>query len=124
MHLQHHQTGNTVVLSPAGRIDHASADDFREAVTPWLDGCHDRPGGHALVFDMAGVDYISSAGLRVLMLAAKHCNPSGGRIVIAALQPVVDEIFRISRFDLLFTLHQTVAAAVASLPDGASGQAS
>ena len=122
--MKHHQTGNTVVLMPTGRIDHFSADGFREAVTPWLAGCHNGADSHALVFDFSGVDYISSAGLRVLMLAAKHCNPTGGRIVIAALQPVVDEIFRISRFDLLFTLHQTVAAAVASLPDGASGQAS
>ncbi len=53
----------------------------------------------ALVLDFAGVDYISSVGLRVLMIAAKQTRGNGARIAVAALQPVVAEIFAISRFD-------------------------
>ena len=121
MPLMYQQTGATVVLMPAGRIDHASADGFRDAVAPWFDGCHDQAGGHALVFDFSGVDYISSAGLRVLMLASKQTKPVGGRVAVAALQPIVAEIFKISRFDLVFALHATVAAAVASFADQHAG---
>ena len=116
MLLEHERIDDTVVLRPAGRIDHESAERFRTAVTPWLEGCHGRVGGHALVLDFSAVDYISSAGLRVLMLASKQTKPVGGRLAIAALRPVVEEIFKISRFDLVFPLHGTVAAAVASFP--------
>lgn len=115
MSLRFEQTGDVVVLMPAGRIDHASADSFREAVTPWLDGCHSNAGGHPLVFDLSGLEYISSAGLRVFMLASKQTKPLGGRIAIAAPGAVVAEIFKISRFDMVFPMHATVAAAVAAL---------
>ena len=63
MSLPHQQIRDVVVLSPTRRIDHASADDFREAVMPWLTGCHNQADGHALVFDFAKVEYISSAGV-------------------------------------------------------------
>lgn len=114
MLLSHQRIDDTVVLAPAGRIDHQSAEEFRDAVTPWLVGCHNGANGHALVFDLSTVDYISSAGLRVLMLASKQTKPAGGRLAVAALQPVVSEIFKISRFDLVFAIHPTVDAAVAS----------
>ena len=114
MPLRHQKIGNTVVLSPGGRLDHASAEAFREAVQPWLEGCHGNAGGHALVFDLAELEYISSAGLRVLMLASKQSKPVGGRIAVAAAPPVVAEIFKISRFDLVFPMYATVAAAVAA----------
>ena len=124
MSLPHQQIRDVVVLSPTGRIDHASADDFREAVMPWLTGCHNQADGHALVFDFAKVEYISSAGLRVLMLASKQTKPVGGRIAVAALQPVAAEIFKISRFDLVFALHAEVTAAVAALTRQPTGSSS
>jgi anti-anti-sigma factor len=102
-----------VVLAPKGRVDHGSADTFRTAVEPWLAGC--KAGGHGLVFDMAGLEYISSAGLRVLMLASKQARPTGGRIAIAALTPLVAEIFKISRFDMVFPTHPGLDAALAAL---------
>ena len=80
MLLSHQRIDDTVVLAPAGRIDHQSAEEFRDAVTPWLVGCHNGANGHALVFDLSTVDYISSAGLRVLMLASKQTKPAGGRL--------------------------------------------
>ncbi len=102
-----------VVLAPRGRVDHGSADAFRTAVEPWLTGC--RTGGHGLIFDMMGLDYISSAGLRVLMLASKQARPAGGRIAIAALTPLVAEIFKISRFDMVFPTHPGLDTALAAL---------
>ena len=56
----------------------------------------------ALVLDFAGVEYISSVGLRVLMIAApSRCAAGSARIAVAGLQPVVAEIFAISRFDMV-----------------------
>ena len=97
------------VVAPLGRIDHASADDFQAALEPHLAQCRDQEP--ALVIDMSGVDYISSVGLRVLMVAAKQVKAQKGHIVIAALAPVVKEVFEISRFNLVFDLFDSVASA-------------
>ncbi len=97
------------VLAPAGRIDHASADIFQAALAPYLALCRDQEP--ALVIDMSAVDYISSVGLRVLMVAAKQVKAQNGCIVIAALTPIVKEVFEISRFNLVFDLFDNVGAA-------------
>ena len=64
---------------------------------------------------MANVEYISSAGLRCFMLAAKQARTQGGTIVIAAMQPIVKEIFEISRFTLLFESFGSVREAVSAI---------
>ena len=68
-----------------------------------------------LLRDFAGVEYVSSVGLRVLMLAAKQVTAQNGRIVIAALTPVVSEVFQISRFDLIFSVFDTLDSALVAL---------
>jgi len=97
------------VLAPTGRIDHASADSFQVALEPHLAQCRDQEP--ALVIDMSAVDYISSVGLRVLMVAAKQVKAQNGCIVIAALTPIVKEVFEISRFNLVFDIFDNVGAA-------------
>jgi anti-anti-sigma factor len=103
--------GDTVVLSPRGRIDHARAEAFKTALAPYL---AQAGPGHPLVLDLGGVDYIASVGLRVLMLASRQARAQGGTIVIAALQPLVREIFEISKFTLVFPCFASVAEALAS----------
>ena len=72
-------------------------------------------GGLPVVVDFSDVNYISSAGLRALMLASKQARGTGTALAIAALQPVVLEIFQISRFDKLVPCHPTVDAALAAI---------
>ena len=72
-----------------------------------------------LLIDMSKVTYISSAGLRVLMIAAKGCRKQDGKVVLAGLQPTVSEVFKIGRFDKVFTVFETVhAGAGCALPRG------
>ena len=97
---------DVVVATPTGRIDHANADAFKGSLDP------DLRKGHPLVLDFAGVEYISSVGLRVLMIAAKQMRGRGARIAVAALQPVVAEIFAISRFDSVLDVFPSVRNAV------------
>jgi len=104
------------VLAPSGRIDHASADSFQAALEPHLAQCRDHEP--ALVIDMSGVDYISSMGLRVLMVAAKQVKAQKGYIAIAALNPIVKEVFEISRFNLVFDLFDNVRAAARTYGTG------
>ena len=117
MDIAHKTYGDVLVLSPAGRIDHANSDSFRNALTPLVDRC--KAGGDKLVFDLARVDYVSSAGLRCFMLAEKQAKAQGGTIVVAAMQPVVKEIFEISRFTLVFATFATVRDAVAKVSPAA-----
>jgi anti-sigma B factor antagonist/stage II sporulation protein AA (anti-sigma F factor antagonist) len=102
--------GDTLVLSPRGRIDHASAEAFKAALAPHL---AESAAGRPIVLDLGAVDYIASIGLRVLMLASRQARAQGGTIVVAALQPLVREIFEISKFTLLFRCFASVAEALA-----------
>jgi len=117
MHLTERRIGNVLVLAASGRIDHASAEDFKTALQPHLLQC--KTGGDVVVLDFSGVQYISSVGLRVLMLAAKQTKSQGGAIAVAALQPVVKEIFEISKFTLVISCFAGVRDALAQLSPSA-----
>ena len=77
MELVSRRFADTVVLFPEGRIDHATAEQFKAALAPHLATCAE--GRDRVVIDMSGVEYISSVGLRVLMLAAKQAKAQGVR---------------------------------------------
>lgn len=110
MDLAPRRLANVVVLSLAGRIDHSRSDALRAALEPHLAACsaeQDR-----LVLDLSQLEYVSSAGLRVLMLAQKQVKLRDGTLVVAALQPMVKEIFEISRFSVIFEVHSSVRVAL------------
>jgi len=113
MEIKNKTYGDVLVLSPEGRIDHANSEDFRNGLALFIERC--KSDGERVVLDLAGVDYISSAGLRCFMLAEKQAKSQGGTIVVAAMQPVVKEIFEISRFTLVFDTFATVQEAIAKL---------
>jgi anti-anti-sigma factor len=115
--------GGSVVLAPVGRIEMTTADPFREQVLGALDGLG---AGGAVVVDCAHLDYVSSAGLRALMIAAKTAKANSKGLGVAAMQPVVREIFQISRFDLVVGCFDTVREALGELDppalDAAAGE--
>jgi anti-anti-sigma factor len=113
LELNERRSGNAVVLAPAGRIDMATADQFRDRLIPLVTAAGETRG--SVVVDFSEVDYISSAGLRVLMLAAKQARTSGASVAVASLQPLVHEIFQISRFDKVLPCHTGVTEALAAL---------
>lgn len=102
-----------IVLAVEGAVDHESAAAFEQAAIPSLDEAE--AAGTGMVFDLSGVDYMSSVGLRVLMLAAKAAKQKSITVVVAGLQPTLAEIFQISRFDKIFTIYDTADAAVAGV---------
>jgi anti-anti-sigma factor len=111
--LSHYRCGDVVVASVSGRVDHANAEPFRSALWPLLESC--AQGRDRLLLDLGRLDYISSAGLRVLMLAARQVKQQGGTVAVAGLGSVVQEIFEISRFTLVFPVFETVAAGLSGL---------
>lgn len=107
-----------LVIAPAGRLDHDNCEAFRAGLAPHVEsGARDN---RTIVLDLAELEYVSSAGLRCFMLAAKEARTQGGKLVLAALRPMVQEIFHISRFNMLFEIHPTVREALASLSPAAA----
>jgi anti-anti-sigma factor len=117
MELAAKRFADTVALYPTGRIDHATAESFKAALAPYLAVV--AAGRDRAVIDLAGVEYISSVGLRVLMLASKQVKAQGGALAVADLQPVVREIFEISRFNLVLEVFPTLREALAKLSPAA-----
>jgi len=113
MELSTRRFADVVVAEPAGRIDFTNAEAFKSALWQALT---QNQGEHGpVVIDFSRVDYISSVGLRVLMLAAKEMNGGRRKITIAAPSPVVREIIEISRFHLILTVFPSVREALERL---------
>jgi anti-anti-sigma factor len=113
MHISQERYGDALVLALAGRIDNSTTEGLKTGLDSYVAAC--RSEGDKLILDFSKVEYISSVGLRVLMLAAKQSREQGGTIVVAALQPVVREIFEISRFNLVFECLGSVREALAKI---------
>ena len=108
---------DVVVARPVGHIDHANAQALQQALTPIL---NEPPAGTvALVLDFAGVEYISSMGLRVLMIAAKQMRARNARTAVTELRPVVKEIFDIARFNQVTEVFPSLRAALQTLSPAA-----
>ncbi len=103
--------GAGLILKPVGRIDQTTAPAFQERLLAALDSGQDA----AVALDLSEVDFLSSIGLRALMVAHKHCQASGAKLVLYALTPIVREVFSISRFDMVLRCFDARDPALASL---------
>jgi anti-anti-sigma factor len=101
---------DVLVVGVDGRIDYVNAEEFKAALMPHLTNGTTR--GNQVVLDLSRLEYISSAGLRVLMIAAREAKAKQGKLIAVALQPVVREIFEISKFTLVFQLFDSVEDAL------------
>jgi anti-anti-sigma factor len=81
------------VLSISGRIDFSTSGNVEQAVTSAME-----QGGRRVIFDLRDVAYISSAGLRAILIAAKKAKSAGGGVAVYGLQPEVQEVFTTSGF--------------------------
>ena len=93
MEIKKNLEGTRLTLAPIGRVDTLTSPELEAAVA--TDGIDE------LVFDLTAVDYISSAGLRVLLSAQKRML--GKSMVIVGTRPAVKEVFDITGFSDIFT---------------------
>jgi anti-sigma B factor antagonist/stage II sporulation protein AA (anti-sigma F factor antagonist) len=113
VHFSSQRLADVVVAMPSGQIDHPNAERLEQALAPILAAA--APRTSALVLDFSQVEYISSMGLRVLLMAAKQLRAQNARIAVASLQPVVKEIFEIARFNHVLEVFPDVRAALEQL---------
>lgn len=104
---------SAVVLQVSGRLDQDTCDAFRGDLMKHVETAAKAGGG--IVLDLSQMEYISSAGLRCFMLASRQAKAHQARISVAALQPMVKEIFDISHFNLVFQVFPTVREALAAV---------
>ncbi len=118
MNVSSRRFANAVVVHVAGRLDQDTCEAFRGQLVGFVEAAaHD---GGAIVLDLSSLEYVSSAGLRCFMLASRQAKAQRGRIFVAALQPMVAEIFQISHFNLVFQVFPTVREAIAAVSSDAS----
>jgi stage II sporulation protein AA (anti-sigma F factor antagonist) len=110
MKLVTEKNGEILVVCPEGQINSANAAGIEAELLGQVE-----KGERHVVIDFSGVDYISSAGLRVVLLLAKRLKQQAGSLVLCGMQPHVHEVFDISGFLAILTVVDTRAAALAKM---------
>ena len=110
MEVHTERQGGAMIAKAVGRIDGANAREFENALHATL-GENDK----ALILDMQSLSYVSSAGLRVILMAAKMLQRRGGKFVVCSLSDSINEVFEISGFNRIIPTHATRSEALAAL---------
>ena len=99
MEITERRTGDVVTLSLSGKLDTTTAKAFETKILSQIES-----GDRRFIVDLAQLDYISSAGLRVLVLAGKRLG-GNGKIVLCSLKNPVREVFDIVGFSSIFPVY-------------------
>ncbi|MEB2398037.1 MAG: STAS domain-containing protein [Alcaligenaceae bacterium] len=110
MSLSSEKIGEVLVISASGQINSANAAEVETGLLGYVER-----GERLCALDLSGLDYISSAGLRVILMLAKRLKQNSGQLVLCSLQPHVHEVFDISGFLAILTVVDDRATAVARL---------
>ena len=99
MNIKNEKAGNFIVLKIKGRIDTVNSSALEREVNQLFES-----GEKNLIFNCSEMDYISSSGLRVFLVAQKKAISINGKLYLSNMQPAIQEIFRISGFSNLFKI--------------------
>jgi anti-anti-sigma factor len=98
------------VMSVSGRMDATNSTDFSKASEDLL--AEERP---KILLDLGDLEFISSAGLRVVLIMGKACKEKNKALAFCDLQPMVAEIFSVSSFDAIFKIYENKDEALRNL---------
>lgn len=104
------QATGAVIAKAEGRVDSSNARAFEDAL-----GAAFGESDLAVIVDFEALTYISSAGLRVVLLAAKTLQQQGRAFKVCSLAAAIRELFEISGFDRIIDVYPSRSAALASL---------
>lgn len=89
-----------VVLALSGKLDAMTAKTFEDKIMAEIDS-----GDRRFVIDLSQLEYVSSSGLRVFLLAAKRLHSAGGKIVLCSLKEHVRQVFDFAGFSSILSLY-------------------
>ena len=112
MAISTNREGQILIVKTEDRIDGANAREFQVDLEAAID-----PDDRGLVLDLEQLSYVSSAGLRVILLTAKTLRKQNGKLAVCSLSDSVREVFEISGFDKIIPVHDNQAEAAAALAD-------
>lgn len=98
MDIQVRQQAGIYIAALSGKIDATTSEDLEDALMGLIE-----EGANNILLDMTGVSYLSSAGLRILLLIAKHLY-GGGQLALCSLQDGVAEIIEMAGFASFMTI--------------------
>lgn len=110
MDLREERVGEVTVVEVKGRIDSITAPALGERLTANLEAPK-----VSVLLDLGELKYISSAGFRVLLLAAKRAEQNGGRFVLCSVSGKVRQLFDLGGFLDLFSITATRDEGIAAL---------
>ncbi len=110
MQIKEERKGPVKIIRLCGRLESNACPGLEKMLLGVLNQGEDR-----IVCDLSELAYVSSTGLRVLILLAQNMAKAKGRLALAALNDHIYEIFRITRFTDIFTIFPTCDEAVAQL---------
>ena len=115
MQVSYVPAGEALVVAPVGRVDESTWEEFGSQLSRGIEqaSSHEQ---ELLIVDLSGIEYMSSRGLRALTLAKQLGRAAGVSIRLASPNEVMREILAISRYDKLFGIDDSVAAASARGP--------
>ena len=102
--------GGTVIAKITGRLDGANAQEFQGELTDSIE-----EGDRAVILDFENLSYISSAGLRVILITAKALKRQDAELAVCSLSDPIREVFEISGFDQIIPVRDTQADAIAAV---------
>ncbi len=105
--------GSTTLVIPEGRLDFGTAGAFEQQLQQALAGAGTAPA--ALIIDCAALEYVSSAGLRAILLTARASQKAGIAFALCALTPAVSEVFDLSGFSRIIAVHPDRPTALAAV---------
>jgi anti-anti-sigma factor len=114
MNIRFETLAHTTLVIPEGRLDFGAAAGFQRQVEAVLAGVGTESA--AVIIDCSALDYVSSAGLRVFLLAARAAQRAGISFALCLLKPAVREVFDLSGFSRIITVHPDRATALAHAP--------
>lgn len=109
MDIQCDKRATGTLLQVKGRMDAVSAPDFEKECLLVIDG-----GEKKVVIDLAGLEYISSAGLRSILISAKKAKGSGCTLQVCGLAGMVQEVFQVSGLTSILGVTADIDEAFAS----------
>ena len=110
MEITEDKKNTIVILGLKGNLNVITANLLEEKFTALID-----KGERQLLVDFSQLDYISSAGLRVFLIAAKKLKGIQGKIVLSSLKPQIKEVFDISGFSSIFPMFNSREEAIHGL---------
>ncbi len=99
MEVAEEKKGNINIFKISGRLDSKTSRNFEEVIVK-----ASKRGINKMIFDFKELEYISSAGLNVILKTTRRLKQENGNLVVCSLQDYIKEIFEIAGFDTLFPI--------------------